>query len=171
MQQKLEKLKRISSVIRVTIWIVLMLGLIYSGYGLATSGDYRAVYDENLNLLWEAGEVHKFWLLLNLLPTLVFFMTFAWYFQYLLKLFSQGTFFSEQVIFSFKMMLWSKVIGFFTPIIQAIVYAWMARDLTEKVAASVKFNLWHVFTIVVLFTIFYLLNGAHQIEKENQEFI
>lgn len=171
MQQQLNKLKKISSTIRVVILIVMLVGIGWSSFHFIFTAEHREVLDPNLALLWEKSDISKIWLVLISMPVLVLFLIFAWYFQYLLLLFSRGEFFSERVIRSFKIMLWSKVLGVIAPVVQAASFGILTKRVFGEGNAALQFDLFEIFTVIVLFTIFYLLNGAHQIEQENKEFI
>lgn len=171
MQQQLDKLRRISSTIRIGILIVMVIGIGWSSFHFIFTPEHRDVLDHNLALLWDQSDVSKGWLILISLPTFVLFLIFAWYFQYLLLLFSRGEFFSASVIKSFKIMLWTKVLVLFTPWMQSIAFGYLAKQVFEKASTALEFDLFEIFTVVVLFTIFHLLNGAHQIDLENKEFI
>lgn len=171
MQVDLEKLKKISAFVRYSIFVLVLLGAVWTIIGLVYSEAYREAYDENLHVLWQQALESKVWLLAICLPNFALFLVFSWYFQCLLGLFSQGVFFSDDVVSKFKVMLWTKAFGLLTLWFQSSTFGYLLKRHTGVAELSLRIDLWEVFTLIILFTVFYLLQGAQKIDQENKEFV
>ncbi|MBE1300640.1 MAG: hypothetical protein GJ680_12150 [Alteromonadaceae bacterium] len=171
MQVDLEKLKKISAFMRYGVFLMVLIGVAWTLIGLVYSDAYREAYDSNLHMLWTEALESKAWLLTLCLPNFALFLLFSWYFQRLLKLFSHGEFFSADVVTKFKIMLWTKAFGLLTVWLQSTTFGYLVKKHTGIAELSLRIDLWEVFTLIVLFTVFYLLQGAQKIDQENKEFV
>lgn len=175
-----DKLKITSKIVRYLIWFLLvgipawyLVQVIY-GFGYLNIGVFKIRISDsvvqNIADLWQIPDINHVTLTVFVLPRILLPLSSLYFLQRLFRHYSNGEFFSKNVMNTFGGLLWVKFIfALYRPIFDGFTDRHISGENIFILFYQV--NVSELFTYVLMLFIYYIHRLASKIEKENREFI
>lgn len=167
----MERLIKVSGVLRVCVLIAITLAVSYLVYGYLVDNklytEKSALYAE----LWGNPSISQALLMAFKAPSFLVFLWAVFWLQKLLSYYEQGEFFGEQSMRCYIWLIWLKVIGLILDIAETFIVGFYYESVLGDAAIQLNIDFGDITTTLLMLIIVYLLKAAKEIEAENKEFI
>ncbi|MBQ4852743.1 DUF2975 domain-containing protein [Pseudoalteromonas sp. MMG012] len=171
MNVSMQKLMRMSRLLRVLILLAATTVIFYLAYGYFIDDKIYFNSSALFFALWDNPSASQPFLLASKLPLLLSFLLGVYWLQKLLSHYQQGQFFGPDSMHCYLWLVWLKLASFILDIIDTLLIGNYARHFQDTVSIELTVDFNEITTILLMLVIVYLLKAAKEIEAENKEFI
>lgn len=164
-----EQLQHVSQIMRIVLFTIVGITVAIAIYGYSVTGMWWvSLGDKQFQALWQSYPELRTYLTMAIAPVIVTMLTGVYMLQRILKLFSQGLFFSKSAKTSLKALSWLTVFGVVYKMFWPLFIATLLPPGKEVDISIEPFSL-----IILLFlpVLVHLLTAADELNTENSEFI
>jgi hypothetical protein len=165
----IEKLKKVSNLVRMLVFGVVALTFTLALYGYITQGVWWiSIGDEQFNQLWEQYPAAQFALIMITAPSVIALIAGVYWLQRLLFELSQGLFFSQKCMACLRWLAW---LSFFGVLYEMLWPMLATMVISELQAVDVNIRPLKLMAVLCLPVLVHLFSAAKELDEENKEII